>query len=315
MPEFFTVGNLTLDQIVLADGSYHSDICGGDCLYAAAAIRLWGHPVGIVSVVSERYPIGWLKEFESAGLDIRGVRRVPGQAHLGGTMIYRADGSREYLEIAPEGAIAESYRPVNLQRWYDFSPVHSDLPEDFLSSKAAHIAPMPVTRQAEFLAAISPALPRVTVDLPWWPEDQPNGELPRLAHGEAALVSEFELAGLFGDITPLEGARRLCALGAQITAVKLGAAGSLVYDGKRHCSWHIPVYPIDVVDPTGAGDAYCGGFLTGWVETDDPLQAALFATVSASFAIEHIGVAQLFQINRAESLRRLETMRKLSLNR
>ncbi len=60
----------------------------------------------------------------------------------------------------------------------------------------------------------------------------------------------------------------------------------MVSTGER---WEIPAYPARVVDPTGAGDAFCGGFLAGYEATYDPLQGVLYGNVSASIVIEGTG--------------------------
>jgi ribokinase len=53
--------------------------------------------------------------------------------------------------------------------------------------------------------------------------------------------------------------------------------------------WHIPAYPATIKDVTGAGDSFCGGFLVGLDQSQDPIEAALHGSISASFTIEGIG--------------------------
>jgi ribokinase len=71
--------------------------------------------------------------------------------------------------------------------------------------------------------------------------------------------------------------------------VKRASLGQLVYDAANKKRWEIPAYPARVVDPTGAGDAFCGGFSAGYLLTYDPLRAALHGNVSASLAVEGSG--------------------------
>ena len=74
---------------------------------------------------------------------------------------------------------------------------------------------------------------------------------------------------------------------------------------------HLPAVPVDSVDPTGAGDAFCGGFLVGLAETDNPIEAGLRATVSASFAVERVGALHLCEVTSIEAKARLDTLRSL----
>lgn len=66
-------------------------------------------------------------------------------------------------------------------------------------------------------------------------------------------------------------------------------SGSLVYDAHETSVTHFPTVPVTVADPTGAGDAFCGGFLSTYIETGDAVQSAVNGSVSASFAIASIG--------------------------
>ena len=78
--------------------------------------------------------------------------------------------------------------------------------------------------------------------------------------------------------------------------------------GRSSACFHIPAVPLNLRDPTGAGDAYCGGFLAGLVATDDPLCAALCGTVSASFAVESFGPFHLLAASRAEAASRFRAL-------
>jgi sugar/nucleoside kinase (ribokinase family) len=68
-----------------------------------------------------------------------------------------------------------------------------------------------------------------------------------------------------------------------------GGAGHLVYDAAGKHRWEIPAYNARRVDPNGAGSTFCGGFLAGYQESFDPLDAALRGAVSASLKIEGSG--------------------------
>jgi sugar/nucleoside kinase (ribokinase family) len=70
---------------------------------------------------------------------------------------------------------------------------------------------------------------------------------------------------------------------------KRGALGQMLYDAVSKKRWEIPAYPARLEDPTGAGDAFCGGFSAGYLKTFDPMQAVLYGSVSASLAIEGSG--------------------------
>jgi ribokinase len=73
--------------------------------------------------------------------------------------------------------------------------------------------------------------------------------------------------------------------------------------------WEIPAVPVPAIDTTGAGDAYCGGFLAGLVETGDALEAGLRGAVSASLAIQDHGAQAGMEPDRSDVDQRLRALR------
>jgi sugar/nucleoside kinase (ribokinase family) len=74
--------------------------------------------------------------------------------------------------------------------------------------------------------------------------------------------------------------------------------------------FHVPAVPVEVVDATGAGDSFCGGALVGFVHTGDPIEAMLSGAVSASFAVETLGLSGLAAATGDEALIRLDALRQ-----
>ena len=73
---------------------------------------------------------------------------------------------------------------------------------------------------------------------------------------------------------------------------KLGERGSLACDANIGTLIHTPAHPAKVVDATGAGDGYCGGFLTGLVANRPLAECAAMGAVSASYVVEACGALQ-----------------------
>jgi sugar/nucleoside kinase (ribokinase family) len=101
-----------------------------------------------------------------------------------------------------------------------------------------------------------------------------------------------ELSWMLGETDPQKQADVLVEYGVNCLALRLGVAGSLV--GTAHEWHHIPALPAPVVDATGAGNAYCGGFIVGYVESEgNSLIAGRYGTVSATFTLAQVGVPHL----------------------
>jgi ribokinase len=136
-----------------------------------------------------------------------------------------------------------------------------------------------------------------------------NEVLGFLTHVQAFLPSEQEVASLLGPIDPWHAACRFAEAGPRVVVIKAGSRGSLVYDSQGHERWSVPAYPTRVVDVTGAGDAYCGGFMVGYQETGDAVLAACYGAVSASFVLQGFGALYAARHTRSEAQARLAVLK------
>lgn len=99
--------------------------------------------------------------------------------------------------------------------------------------------------------------------------------------------NETESETITKEVDPVIAIRRLSQMGVRVPIVTLADRGSLLLEGnKLH---HIPPYPTEAVDPTGAGDVYGGSFITEYQRRGDLVEAALFVSVAASMMVEQVG--------------------------
>ncbi|RPJ17547.1 MAG: carbohydrate kinase family protein [Chloroflexi bacterium] len=123
-------------------------------------------------------------------------------------------------------------------------------------------------------------------------EAEARRELPALLNGVTAfLPSQDELCSLFwGQTHDLwEMAEAVSMYGCEYVVIKCGMRGQLLYDTNNKRKWEIPAYPGRLADPTGAGAAFSGGFLSGYCKNYDPLEGVLYGNVSASLKLEGSG--------------------------
>ena len=338
MSKFLAVGNCTLDDVVTPDGLVSPRQLGGNAVYAAAGMRLWGVDVSLVSVVGADYPATWLEQLAAAGIDVTAVTRIDEPHLLRSRAFYFPDGSRtdriaEARAILPahageiidlESEYTDTGSPLHRRIWPTFCPDLSQWETVAQRASFAHFAPgpLPCSRaNAAFLKCLSGDDVVISFDWPWWDWDQEgqvDAELLRIVdyllpsieeltlHADAAIGEEER--GEHSDGHVFEAARRLLGYGPSGVGVKMGARGMrLLLNGEQ--DWRqVPIYPAQVVDPTGAGDAFCGGFLVGLSRTGDPVRACLHGAVSASFIIEEFGVLHSLQVDATTANGRLHSL-------
>ncbi len=327
-PKLIIFGSFTLDNVIAPSGAMLPRNCGGNVVYAAAGAALWTSGVGIVAPVGADYPADFLSRLADRGLDLGGVRRFDAPHGMNVAFWYRPDGSRErrfpadvMARIPPtERARYTDYTVHGPDHrysvWFEGAPVAGDIPETWIASATgAHAAALPVQRHIELMRHLRARREdmALNVDSPWFDERTPDVDFaaPLFAAIDTLLPSEADLAIAFPGRPPIEAARALIAHGARRVVIKLGAAGSAILE-RGAAPISVPTVPVAVADPTGAGDAYCGGFLAGLVETGNPLMAAAFGTVSASVAVETIGPLALLEADAATArLRLAEILKRL----
>jgi sugar/nucleoside kinase (ribokinase family)/fructoselysine-6-P-deglycase FrlB-like protein len=299
-PRVIVVGNLTIDDVVLPDGTVHMESIGGNTLYSALGARLWQPDVGIVTRRGEDFPHDLTEVFAPLGIATTGVVNIPGPT-VRNWVIYEHNGERHWLYRTPR----ERSREVAVQP--------GDLPPGWLTSDpppVVHVAAMPLDAAEAIVDAVRRVAPSAVITLDTH-EDYVADYRQRLralaARVDAFLPSRSEVADLVGYDDPERALLELIALPAAMIVIKMGADGALVWDKRQRRLHQVGVAGGPVVDVTGAGDAFCGGFAAGLSLGRSPLEAAQYGTLSASYAVADFGSLRLAAVEPTEAQRRLST--------
>lgn len=297
-------------------------------MYAAGGLRVWVSEIGLLGRVGEDYPFQWRRNIEARGFDMRGLKVLPGSLDLRSFCAYSDSFERSLnnpvSHFARRGMnfpkALLGYQPPDSQenprQPLPEAPTVSDIPEEYLGASAVHLCPMDFTSQGQLLSTFKAGLATtVTLD----PEaGYMNPEflkdLRELLNGLTAfLPSQEELQALFwGRTNDLwEMAEELGGYGCELVVIKRGGQGQWLYDAMGKHRWEIPAYSSRKADPTGAGDAFCGGFLAGYRDTYDPLEAALHGNVSASLNVEGSGAFYPLDVVPGLAEARLEVLRDM----
>jgi sugar/nucleoside kinase (ribokinase family) len=307
--DLVVLGNLLLDDVVLPDGRTRMAEPGGAALYAALGARLWGVRVGMVSVRGDEYPADALDLMARRGVALDGVRPL-GRPGLRTWLLY--EGARRHLVHRLEG-------PTHAE----VSPSPDTIPPEWREARAFHLCPMPIEVQAALVEALPGRFLSLDPFLLLRP-DTLEAWRGLLARVNALFLSEDEM-----ELPEVEDLREL-ATGRLATIVfKRGARGGTLFtSGGGPLIVDPPPYPFDtsecvgaghgstdraafrciaprvltwepraaeVVDPTGAGDAFAAGVLAGWLRGEPHERALQRGIVGASFAIEDWGPAGIFR--------------------
>jgi ribokinase len=305
--DYVIVGGLREDYVITSAGEAHLCQIGGNALYAAVGARLWADGVGLMARVGSNYPSQWLDVIAARGIDTGGVVVRPEPLDTRTFYAYISLETRD--DIDPAAHFRRIGRPLppalagyatSTEGQDDpahFSPLAvrpDEVAAGYLAARAFHLAPFDFSVHAAFPGLLRRHTGQIVTCDPSVRYMHPifAAEVRRmLGQLDAFLPSEMETRAFFSD--PLgdlwSAAEAFGSMGAGCVVLKLGSRGQYVYETATRRKWRVPAYPARVVDVTGAGDAYCGGFLVGLAETGCPLEAALRGCVSASLVVEGLG--------------------------
>ena len=305
-PNFVIAGHLRREYLLPPTGCPYINVPGGNLLYAAAGLGIWDSHVGLLGRVGEDYPHEWLRSFEKRSWDTRGIHILADaldlryfQTQLDLQTIQYANPVAHFARLGlPFPKALFGYQPPEASDdrkiTHPASPRPGDIPPDYLVAHAAHLCPLDFVSSERLLSAFWQAnVTTLTLDpSAAYMTSTAFNDVRTILHGLTAfLPSEEELRDLFWGRTDdlWEMAEALGSFDCEFIVIKRGARGQMLYDTVSKKRWEIPAYPAHLADPTGAGDAFCGGFLAGYQKTYDPLRAVLYGNVSASLAIEGSG--------------------------
>ncbi len=295
----FVTFSLIIDDIVFPDGQTAMGVLGGGGPQTAFGMRLWAERVGLVAGVGRDLPDTARAWLDSTGINTAGLRRTGEWPTPRAWQVCEADGRRTQVWRIPGPAIG-----AQLGRSLD------DVPPAYQKARGFHLGVHPEEPDLAFIKALRNVGAVVSVE-PFRVAQQAltDAELRVLVSaGQIFSPSQQEAESLVGTGAPAALIRRLIGLGAAIVALRQGSAGALVHRADTGETQYIPAYETTVIDPTGAGNAFCGGFLAGWVETGDLHRAGLYGAVAASFLVEQAGLPDPRPNLADEAKRRLVTL-------
>lgn len=270
------VGSVALDSISTPFGNT-ADALGGSAVHFSVAASLL-HPVRVVGVVGDDYPVGELERLTPRGIDWSGVERATGESfRWKGKYSYDLQ-SRETLE-------------TRLGVFADFRP---NLPEGAEASRFVFLGNIDPELQLGVLDQVrDPAL--VACDtMNYWIQSKRDTLLQLLRRVDMLMVNDSEARELSGDWNIHRAGRWILEHGPKRVVIKQGEFGALLLEAGR--TFHIPAYPLEeVFDPTGAGDAFAGGFMgylarVGATDTATMRRAMVYGAAMGSYSVSGFDV-------------------------
>jgi sugar/nucleoside kinase (ribokinase family) len=289
---------VALDSVETPFGA-REEVLGGSATYFSAAASLLT-PVAVVGVVGEDFPLAQLEFLRARGVSLDGLERVAGRT-------FRWKG-RYGFDLNTAQTLE-----TQLNVFADFNPRLGERERKADRLFLGNIDPglqMRVLEQVE-----RPKL--VCADtMNFWIERKREALLRLLPRLDVLLVNDAEARELAGEANIVKAARAIERMGARAVCIKRGEYGALLVSGKE--VFYAPAFPLSaVVDPTGAGDTFAGGFLSlldrlGRDDLRSLRQAVVMGCTIASFTVEAFSLDRLRDLTLADVRQRFERFRELT---
>ncbi|MGA3263308.1 MAG: PfkB family carbohydrate kinase [Terracidiphilus sp.] len=298
------VGSVAFDSIETPAGRRERCLGGAATHFSLAASFFTD--VRVIAVVGEDFGAAEEAVFHARGIDTRGIERAAGKSFFW-------EGS--YLENLNEAKTHATELNV-------FAAFEPKIPEAYRDSEflfLANIDPVLQRRVREQM----PGVRLVAGDtMNYWIKDHRAALLEVLKGLDILLINDTETKMLAGNSNLVQAARAVMTMGPSSLVVKHGEYGATLFHKSapkgKGAELRAPALPLEeVVDPTGAGDSFAGGFF-GYLASQRELTPAAFrramfyGSVMGSFACERFGAERLQQLSRKEIDDRFIQFRELT---
>ena len=259
---------------------------GASGIFIDAVARLGVRASFIGAVGKDDFGKLIIRRFKEDGVDTSHIKILKDYTTGVAFVTYFSDGSRKFIYHLPRAATGQIYP--------------EDIKEDYLSNlNFLHIVGSTMSinehcREAckKAVKLVKSAGGKITLDPNFRPELFSEEKIreyfdPLIANSNIILPTSEEIMVLTGKSSLKKACKEILNRGPDIVAVKQGKEGSHVFT--RDEEFHVSAFKVDEVDPTGAGDCYCAGFIAGLVRGMNLEKAAEFASAAGALAVTKKG--------------------------
>ena len=290
-----TLGTMAFDAIETPFGKTDK-IVGGSATYVAYAASHLTNPIQQISIVGNDFPEEEMNELKNRGVDLSGVEIVPDQKSFFWSGKYHLDMNSRDTLITDLNVLA------------NFKP---KVPDQYQDAKYLMLGNLMPSLQLSVIEQLHTKPELIVLDtMNFWMETAMEDLKKVLQKVDVLLINDSEARQLSGEYSLVKCAKEILQMGPRFLIIKKGEHGALLFNKDQ--VFFAPALPLeDVFDPTGAGDAFAGGFIghidhTQNISFENMKTAIIVGSAMASFCVEAFGPQRLKEISKKDIDLRLE---------
>jgi sugar/nucleoside kinase (ribokinase family) len=277
-----SVGTVAFDDIETPAGRAEK-VIGGACTYISMAASYFVKPVQIVSVVGGDFPLDMLDYLRARGVDLEGLQIKENEKSFFWAGKYHRDlNTRDTLDTQ-----------LNVLATFD-----PKLPAAYREPNFLMLGNLTPAVQLRVLAQLKRRPKLIAMDtMNFWMDNAMDDLRKVMKKVDVLTINDEEARQLTGEHALVKAAKAIYGMGPKFLVIKKGEHGALLFH--KHLIFYAPALPLaEVVDPTGAGDTFAGGFMgwiakTGDVSFENLKKGVIYGSAMASFCVEKFSVERL----------------------
>lgn len=293
------VGSVALDSIETPSGKVENAL-GGSATYFSISASFFNTDVRLVAVIGSDFPQEYIELLKNKGIDLDGLERAEGKTFRWKGRYGFSLGGAETLST--ELNVFEKFIPK--------------IPDKYKDSKYIFLANINPELQLDVLKQMKNIKLVACDTMNLWIAERKEKLLNIIKHVNILIVNDEEARQLTGEAKVDMAGRKILELGPERIIIKKGEHGAITMTKNSYFS--IPAYPLkSVVDPTGAGDSFAGGFM-GYLASVHEIseqnirKAMVYGTVMASFSVEDFSIYRQQTLTKEEIESRFAEMRNIT---
>lgn len=276
-----------------------TDVLGGSATYFSFASSFYSK-TKVIAKVGEDFSKKHLQLFHKHNINIDGIEILPGKT-------FRWKG--KYSQNLNERTTIETQLNV-------LQDLKISIPKSYLSCNVLFLANIDPDIQLEVISQIKSAEFIAMDTMNFWIASKMDLLKKLFKQIHLLCINESEAELLSGQNNIVKAARLIRKLGPSVVVIKRGSYGAILFYDNNICA--VPAYPLEeVVDPTGAGDSFAGGFL-GYLNKIKKFtmpnfrKALAYGNIIASFTVEDFSIYKLTSINKSDIKNRYLTFKRIT---
>ena len=294
------VGTVAFDAIETPFGKTEK-IVGGAATYICMSSSFFTKEINLVSVVGDDFPKSAIQKLKSKFVDVTGLQVKKGEKTFFWSGRYHNNmNSRDTLETQLN--VLENFNPI--------------VPDEYKNTEYLMLGNLMPGVQKKVLNQMKNRPKLIVLDtMNFWMDLFMEELVEALKNIDVLTINDEEARQLSGEYSLVKAAKKILKMGPKYLIIKKGEHGALLFNKKE--VFFAPALPLEeVVDPTGAGDSFAGGFI-GYLEKTNDIsfenmkRAVIYGSVLASFCVERFGTEGLDEITQKQIKYRLKNFIEL----